>query len=177
MNRTVTILVAALLVTIVVMVAGFSVLQNEINALKPVEQSQAVTPSSTVPPSPTSPPHLRHNYTVFEWTLRSEYIGNVTWLSTIGFYNNSKTWTENYIYLISQNGGSAFPSQMRDSLVALHFAVPAFVNVTFNGQTGFTKATYNYLEQDLQPYLYTVETSLFYFVKDTAFVGWSEYFV
>jgi hypothetical protein len=175
------VLAAALIAAITIMAVGFSVLQSEIDALKPQEHSQAVTTSPTSPPSTLSPiathPPYRHNYTVFEWTLKNEYINNVTWLSSIGPYHDIKTWTENYVYIISHNGGSAFPSQMRDSLAAASFVVPAFVNVEFNEQTGFTKATYRYLEQDFQPYLYTVETSLFYSVKDSALVGWREYFV
>jgi hypothetical protein len=172
-------LAAALLAALLIMVAGFSFLQSEIDNLKGHPTSSTVTFSPTLhPTSPTAiTPPLRHNYTVFEWTLKAEYINNVTWLSNIGPYNDSKTWTENYVYLISHNGGSAFPSQMHDSLAAAYFVVPAFVNVTFDEQTGFTKATYHYLEQDLQPYLYTVETSVFYFVKYSALVGWREYFV
>ncbi len=183
-NKISVVVIAILVGIIIVMALGFSYLQNEINNLKPATNNPTSTalptssPSSigTSPsPSPTTQT-TSYTYTVFEWYVRNEYINNVSWLDSIGPYDSSKSWTENYRSLISSNGGSAFPAQAHDSLAAVYLTVPAFVSVEFNERTGWTKATYKYFEQDGEPYLYTVETSLFYFVKNSDLYGWKEYF-
>ena len=169
-NKIGVILVLVLLVNVVAVVTVFSYMQSEINSLQP---TPAPTPPPTPKPEATAPPS--HNYTVFEWYLKAEYINNITWLKTIINYNDSLTWTENYISLISNRYGSAFPVQAEDSLAAGFLSVPAFKNATFNQETGWTKATYKYYEQELQPYLYSIETA-YPSLKAYAY-NWQEYFL
>jgi hypothetical protein len=173
-------LIAALLATLTVTAIGFAYLQNEINSLKPQTPNPtpennptAFPPLSTATPVPTASSSAPFDYTVFEWTLNPENINNVEWLSSFAYYNTNLNWRENYIYLLSK--GAAFPAQMHDSLAAASFTVNAFISVDYDAQTGKTKATYTYYEQDGVPFLYTIETA--YPNLKAGSTGWTEKFV
>lgn len=130
------------------------------------------TQQSNSNPSPTAKP-LQHKYTVFEWYLKSDYINNITWLSSVIIYNSSISWTGNYKGFIERTG--AFPAQARDSLAAMYLVVPVNGQVEFNSQTGFTKVTCDYLANDM-PYIYTLET-VYSYLNGTAFLNWKNYVI
>jgi hypothetical protein len=180
------VIVAVVIVNLAVLIVGFSYVQSEINSLKPqtpnptptVTQpnyTSTVTPSNNTPTSTSTPKPLPYIYTVFGWTLKPECINNAEWFNSITHYNTSQTWKENYLRIISGNGGRAYPAQLRDSTAAYMAVVPAFVNLEFNQETGFTKVTYTYFEQDGVPYLYTIETA-YPTLKDYT-TGWTQTFV
>jgi len=132
------------------------------------------TPTPTPEPTPIAEPTVAYEYVVYEWRLKAEYINNVTWLEwnmagiTQGdqiistSYDSGKTWSENYIAYI--NSFWAIPQQIADSdigvLAKAAFVRPVSVNASFNEATGFTKAVYQYGEDDGVPWLYAIEGML-----------------
>jgi hypothetical protein len=184
MNKIVAVGVIALLVNVAVVLIGFSYLQDEINQLK-TESGSSLTPTPTstpasVPeqtpsPEPTAEP-LLHDYVVYEWHLKAEYINNVTWLNDNFGYDSGKTWSENYVAYI--NSRWAFPEQLRDSemgvIAKAAFVRQVSVNASFNEATGFTKAIYQYAEIDSVPMYYVLESTLPIIADDR---GWTKTFV
>jgi hypothetical protein len=158
-------IIAVLLVNVVVLAAGFIYLQGEINNLKPSQPTPTVYPTAapagvtaTPVPQPTTQQPLAHTYVVYEFNLKAEYINNADWLSTRVYYNQSKSWKENYFaYLASLN---TYPEQMRDSMAASLFSSHQYVSAEFDASTGATKATYNYVEYDGVPQFNSIETYL-----------------
>ena len=132
--------------------------QNNIPSPTPTPAS---TPMPT--PTPTAEPTLA-DYVVYEWHLKAEYINNVTWLnwSMAGDYDSGKTWSENYISHI--NSYWAIPQQIANSdmgvLAKIAFVRQVSVNASFNEATGFTKATYQYGEDNGVPWSYAIEANL-----------------
>jgi hypothetical protein len=157
-------LVGSLLITLIAMVFTVSLSyytstqSNQTNIPSP-------TPTPTWPPAPTAEPELTHDYVVYEWHLKAEYINNVTWLNnslaTVGkpeYYNLSKTWKENYLDYLSRK--ETWPAQADGSLVIMYLAVKLFVDAEFDESTGWTKATYQYTEYENVIATYDIEHSL-----------------
>lgn len=171
-------LLVALVITVVVMVTGFSYLQNEINSLKPQTSNLQPTVSQTYPPStpnqsPTSTTGatstqqtLPYTYVVYEWDLKPAYVNNVTWLnqsmgqiSYCGYYYTAKTWKENYFVYLSSH--IAYPEQAKDDpLVWYLLGHTVYVSAAFDEATGHTVATYQYVEYQGVTMLYGIENFL-----------------
>lgn len=162
-------IIITLLVNVLVMLIGFSYLQDEINQLKTEpDLSSTPKPTSTPPtiPEQSPPPEATvepslYDYVVFEWYLKAEYINNVTWLNmTWASYDFGKTWSENYIAYIDDFW--AIPQGIADSdigvLAKAAFVIQVSANVSFNEATGFTKVLYQYSESD--ELYYAIESSL-----------------
>jgi hypothetical protein len=184
-NKLSIVIVAVLLVNIVIMIAGFSFLQQEINVLKPQTPSPSPSPTPYVAPSvspqptqtvpsgetPSAKPHMS---VVYEWRLKPEYVNNVTWLNwsmagaTQGdqiistSYVSDNSWTENYIAYISNIW--EIPQQVADShlsgLVGASFIMHVPVKVTFDEATGLTRVVYDYVESGGVPVRYVIESIL-----------------
>lgn len=189
-------LMPALAITVLVTsLVGFLCLQNEINQLKSSSPSQTSTPNLTPSPTPTPAPSpirqpsssseskLPYAYVVYEWHLKPEYIGNITWLNqtlkeTRGIlYDSGKTWSENYISYFSNF--EALPQQIADSesmgpISKWTFIRQLYVNASFNEATGFTKAICQYDEYHGVPFHYDVE-SILPILADGR--GWTKTFV
>lgn len=159
MNRVGTILAAALLVTIVVMVAGFSVLQNEIDSLRsyptqtPASSNPALTPEPTSTSVISPSPNPTYSNVIYSWTLKPEARENVAWLNESAYttgvtYDAGKSWSDNYIAYISSIW--EIPSFVRDAdlqgLIGAAFIMHLTVTVTYNDATGYTQSTYQYQE-------------------------------
>jgi hypothetical protein len=150
------------------MVVGFCIIQGEINQLK------ALAPTPTPQPTPlrhepqvTPPPkHPGAKYVVYEWYLKAEYINNTTWLIRKSqkesytmvptfVFKEARSWKQNYdAYLANFK---AYPHSDGGPFSSLALGQDAFVSAEFNEATGYTKATYRYLENYYGPYGYWVE--------------------
>jgi hypothetical protein len=199
MKKITTAIILTLLVANLVAIAiGFNYLQSEINQLKqktptPTQTpTQAPTPTPTLTPTQTSTPTqtqttpnptpspLPHNYTVYEWHLKANYINNVTWLSVVTAYNSSLTWKENYLSYLQSMYYSTFPP---DRLFPPSVYQYCFVSAQFDPTTGYTKALYLYYPEPHYSYwadgslnysYYAIENNL-PFIADSQ--GWSKTFI
>jgi hypothetical protein len=155
-------LIAALLVTVIATAFVFSVLQSEIDSLKvqptqiPTSSNPALTPEPTaISLNSPSPSHIYSNLT-YSWKLKPETRDNVAWLnasaSTTGLtYDAEKSWSDNYIIYISSIW--EIPTFVREAdlqgLVGASFIMHLPVQVTYDGATGYTQATYQYQEDSI----------------------------
>lgn len=159
-NKTGVVLIAALIITVSAMIAGFVYLQSEINNLK----SSSTNPTPFVPiytPEPTQASQLtiqptptsvsQYSSTIYTWYLKPGLMGNETWLKEVGSttganYDPSKTWSDNYIAFISSIW--EVPESVKvnhiTGLVGASFIVHLPVTVSYDSTTGYTKATYQY---------------------------------
>jgi hypothetical protein len=197
MNHSKWFMPAMTIIILVTVLVGFWYLQSEIDSLRvePVASpaptptsTPTFTPAPTPEPIPTTEPTLAYDYVVYEWHLKAEYINNVTWLEwnmasiTQGdqiistSYDSAKTWSENYIAYI--NSFWAIPQQIADSdigvLAKAAFVRQVSVNASFNEATGYTKALYQYGEDDGVPWHYAIE-SVLPIIADGR--GWTKTFI
>jgi hypothetical protein len=186
---TTAIILTLLVANLVAIVIGFSYLQSEIYQLeqKPPTQTKQPTLTPTAAPiNPTqttpnpTPSPLPHNYTVYEWHLKANYINNVTWLSVVTAYNSSLTWKENYLSYLQSMYYSTFPP---DRLFPPSVYQNCFVSAQFDPTTGYTKALYLYYPEPHYSYwadgslnysYYAIENNL-PFIADSQ--GWSKTFI
>jgi hypothetical protein len=123
--------------------------------------SPTPTPTPTLSPTPTTTPaltpaptsELPYTYVVYEWYLNASQANSVDWLTqaTYGEYDASKSWTTNYFdYLASLHTA---PTQDAPWMLYVYL----YVTAEYNASTGWTKATYEYMEYNDEVCYYNIE--------------------